>query len=1181
MHTSQLEQRKHAAFPLRFDPLHAFVASDERFVRGSLDFFLDTVQMHLRTHGQQLDLTQPLTTLEPGEDRAAWDAQVRKTPPWCNDIASYLYRYRPISAFATFSHPLALMLVVSASNPDPMNAFAQLYDASRTSDVFRTQPHLESDLLRTYVVVHDAADPHADRARSEALLEEVQKTYGLQCALLVLNSAQTPDTGIAAQLRREWDTPDLRSPPPPTGTEVCALNKDDVARIHAFLREFVVRSLVPYMERSVQQLNEQVGSSRRGLTGRLLGAGRKWFGTRAPADQAPATGYDRERRTYPATTLAAQTRRLADLAFHVQDYRLAAEMYDAVRRDYEQDHATSYGAAATEMLCLTRLLVPGSEAQAPALFTAACDAYLQDPAGRLYALRLTFLYSALQRERQQGAHVAAAFLRATSFTDEVLRGVVLELAALAFLCMPHPYVRKSAATMLQSAEQFDACGQKAFALRCYHLVAPYYERLPWPALADYVRMKLVRHAQMRGANDDALLYLVQLLHPSQRTAEQDRELLDTVLAEYPLADVRGALELPYPVWDVAESTIAHDRSAAWDAMLADHDLAHLQRRGVHEVGANETFWVQLHARNPLRTPLDVSDLVLTWEDEHGTPLDATHVSLEAPPLRLDAEAQQVYSVPVRLGACGTFRLHSVTCVLAGRLPVRQTMHKRGARLHATKAQRITPTYAPDTSLQVRIRAACPCIDVAVHDAPDVAYVGMALQLRVTLHNRGTAAARLARAVCTPSYCTLGAADVPAVDDALVVDADAHPAPTRALDQTLEPGERTELVWTLPLVTPGPLCVQWLVVYHDEHNDAYSSYAQHTLAALPLLDGAVSYKPAPGPSYLALLTLANPSDKTVAIDGVSMLSMQWRGTAQHGPATLAPGEQATVAVRVTRAATPADQTLPVALAALAPLFGQQRTRPHLAPLHLVASTLQGSGARWPHDSYVAAHAALRAQWVDETYAFLPQAVRRDAFLFTESNEVDFLVAWSLPHGGGQGCTLLYGSHIGLRTDAPSDLAALDDLVRQPGAQRAMYEATAREQASRAHQLLASPLARVPEPVGVEVEVDAAPHDAHDVAQLRAQPVPLCVRNESVWPLAYTLRLLPARARAAATQSVAPWIGRTVLRGALAPWSVTEIQSAVAASAPGAYQLGDWACEATLDEARLAFTVEGWVPRALVV
>ncbi|KAI3625589.1 hypothetical protein CBS9595_000950 [Malassezia furfur] len=1088
VHTSQLEQRKHASFPLRFDPLHAFMASDERFVRGSLDFFLDTVQTHLRTHGQQLDLTQPVASLEPGEDRAAWDAQVRTTPPWCNDIASYLYRYRPISAFATFSHPLALMLVVSASNPDPMNAFAQLYDASRTSDIFRTQPHLESDLLRTYVVVHDTADPCADRARSEALLDEVQKTYGLQCALLVLNSSQAPDAAIAAQLRREWDTPDLRSPPPPTSTEVCALSNDDVARIHAFLREFVVRSLVPYMERSVQQLNEQVGSSRRGLTGRLLGAGRKWFGTRAPADQAPTTGYDRERRTYPASTLAAQTRRLADLAFHVQDYRLAAEMYDAVRRDYEQDHATSYVAAATEMLCLTRLLTPGGEAQAPALFTAACDAYLQDPAGRLYALRLTFLYSALQRERQQGAQVAVAFLRATSFTDEVLRGVVLELAALAFLCMPHPYVRKSAATMLQSAEQFDACGQKAFALRCYHLVAPYYERLPWPALSDYVRMKLVRHAQMRGANDDALSHLVQLLHPSQRTAQQDRELLDTVLAEYPLAAPGDALELPYPVWDVTESTIAHEHSAAWDAMLVEHELAHLQRHGVHEVGTNAAFWVQLHARNPLRIPLDVSDVVLTWSDEHGTPLDAAHVSLDAPPLRLDAEAQQVYSVPVRLGACGTFRLHSVAYVLAGRLPVRQTMHKRGARLHATKMQRTTPTYAPDTSLQVRVRAACPCVDIAVHDAPDAAYVGAALRLRVSLHNRGTAAARLARIVCTPMYCTLGAADAPATDDALVVDADAHPAPAHALDLSLAPDERTELVWTLPLVTSGPLCVQWLVVYHDEHNDAFTSYAQHSLVAHPLLDGAVSYKPAAGPSYLALLTLANQSHETVAINGVSMLSMQWHGTAYHGPTSLAPGEQATVAVRVARAATPADQTLPAAVAALAPLFGQQRPRPSLAPLQLVASALQGDGARWPRDSYIAAHASLRAQWVDETYPFLPHAVRRDAFLFTESNEVDFLVAWSLPHGG-QGCTLLYGAQIGLRTDAPSDLATLDDLVRQPGAQRAMYEATAREQASRAHQLLASPLARVPEPVGVEIGVDTAPHDDRDIVQLQAKPVPL--------------------------------------------------------------------------------------------
>ena len=59
----------------------------------------------------------------------------------------------------------------------------------------------------------------------------------------------------------------------------CRLTSEDVDAIRGFLREYVSQSLVPWMEARVREWNEIFVNSRRGITGRLFGAGRKLFGS--------------------------------------------------------------------------------------------------------------------------------------------------------------------------------------------------------------------------------------------------------------------------------------------------------------------------------------------------------------------------------------------------------------------------------------------------------------------------------------------------------------------------------------------------------------------------------------------------------------------------------------------------------------------------------------------------------------------------------------------------------------------------------------------------------------------------------------------------------------------------------------------------------------------------------------
>lgn len=80
---------------------------------------------------------------------------------------------------------------------------------------------------------------------------------------------------------------DSEAPPPPPSQPVPdlepiekghELSDDDLKALRLFLREMVVQSVVPWIERSVVVGNEQYNASKRSIGGRLFSAGRKYFG---------------------------------------------------------------------------------------------------------------------------------------------------------------------------------------------------------------------------------------------------------------------------------------------------------------------------------------------------------------------------------------------------------------------------------------------------------------------------------------------------------------------------------------------------------------------------------------------------------------------------------------------------------------------------------------------------------------------------------------------------------------------------------------------------------------------------------------------------------------------------------------------------------------------------------------
>lgn len=53
------------------------------------------------------------------------------------------------------AHATLGMLAVSTSNPEPLNAFAELYDRTSPEKLYHDKPHMDPHVLRFYVLVHD------------------------------------------------------------------------------------------------------------------------------------------------------------------------------------------------------------------------------------------------------------------------------------------------------------------------------------------------------------------------------------------------------------------------------------------------------------------------------------------------------------------------------------------------------------------------------------------------------------------------------------------------------------------------------------------------------------------------------------------------------------------------------------------------------------------------------------------------------------------------------------------------------------------------------------------------------------------------------------------------------------------------------------------------------------------
>ncbi|MBN3277111.1 TPPC8 protein, partial [Polyodon spathula] len=391
------------------------------------------------------------------------------------------------------------------------------------------------------------------------------KTHPLQ-----LNHLSDPDGSLDAldTLRFTVQITDGKKASTVTTHGAC-LTLNDHDRIRQFIQEFTFRGLLPHIEKSIRQLNDQL-VSRKGLSRSLFSATKKWFSGGKVPEKSIAELKNTAGLLYPPEAPELQIRKLADLCFLVQHYDLAYNCYHTAKKDFLNDQAMLYAAGALEMAAVSAFLQPGAPRPYPAHYMdTAIQTYRDVCKNMVQAERCALLSAEILKSQVKYSEAATLLIRMTSEDSDLRSALLLEQAAHCFINMRSPMVRKFAFHMILAGHRFSKAGQKRHALRCYCQAMQVYKGKGWSLAEDHINFTIGRQSFTLKQLDNAVsAFRHILINDSKQTASQQEAFLREYLYVYKnisqLSPDDPLPQLPLPCIQSSATRVffGHDRRLA-------------------------------------------------------------------------------------------------------------------------------------------------------------------------------------------------------------------------------------------------------------------------------------------------------------------------------------------------------------------------------------------------------------------------------------------------------------------------------------------------------------------------------------------------------------------------------------------------------------------------------------------
>ncbi|GFR74415.1 trafficking protein particle complex subunit 8 [Elysia marginata] len=309
------------------------------------------------------------------------------------------------------------------------------------------------------------------------------------------------------------------------------LTPSDLDRLRIFMHEFVVRALVPWVERQMKMLSEQV-TSRKAIHRSFFSATKKWFGNKP---QGPVPSSQNTTVVYTKDAPELQLRRLGDLAFLFQMYDFAYHTYHTAKKDFNNDQAWLHFAGALEMASLSLFLQgPNTQKQYPHHYMeTAISTYLAYSRNPQYATRATLTSTEALKKKGMFNDAAMQFLKMTSEDSDLTSALFLEQAAHCFLALKTPMVRKYSFHMILAGHRFNKAGQRKHSLRAYTQALQIYKARHWSIAEDHIHFTIGRQSfNLKHLEKAAASFKHLLVQESKQPTSQQAAFLREYLFVY-------------------------------------------------------------------------------------------------------------------------------------------------------------------------------------------------------------------------------------------------------------------------------------------------------------------------------------------------------------------------------------------------------------------------------------------------------------------------------------------------------------------------------------------------------------------------------------------------------------------------------------------------------------------------
>ena len=494
--------------------------------------------------------------------------------PWLERWFAAVLKKCILSTHEAIDQPVSAIFMVSATDE------AVLAELDRMSSQLKSIPcfsenRFDSAIPAIYVLVHDLSKETTSATDAKAIFDNMISHFPAgKCFYLPVNS--DVECGIDAIQEGIFKVPSNSDKFRSIGWMQIQAMKN--------IGESLVRNFTaPWMLTRFETIDSNISVKKRGLRNQF-----KNFWKRAGVvDEGIKRG------DFSLADIEWQCRCAADLAFHLREYTVAAELYRSVASDSKQEGLFAVSAACYEMVSLCSFLSGAGQIDTVRYMDSAIDLYIKQlPQNIPCLVRAMVLHTLVQLDPFEKAAKLDYGNSSLSSLSGADRGALHE--AVSVLYSLAKCTRKAAFQLVLAGHTYREAGLRSLALRCYRNVSEIIKDSSWMNIEDHLHFSLAKQLFASGDVEGCVKHFSSLFTDICIGQQINRKSVADKQGNY----LKGLIS----VWKTSKPIMALDMTTPRFSFPSTDPLGRVKVvRGV--VSA-----IDIEIWNPLLIPLEISQV---------------------------------------------------------------------------------------------------------------------------------------------------------------------------------------------------------------------------------------------------------------------------------------------------------------------------------------------------------------------------------------------------------------------------------------------------------------------------------------------------------------------------------------------------------------------------------------------